>query len=287
MTYPAVDVSEHEFVTVGTVALGDSVKSLPEAPTIGVCFSASNKQPTVNDRTMTLTSDYGVKSISVSALASGTTYYYRVYVTFLGETYYGNVCSVTISGKKQEDLIKTINGHRFVDLGLPSGLLWAETNIGAENPEDAGNYYVWGETSTKTSYTKENSEMWLKDSFGLTPEQDAATVNWGSGVRMPTSDEFSELVNPENCVWLWTTRNGHNGYLVTSKSNGEEIFLPAAGGYYRDGDLYVNGLSGRYWSSTPKSPIRAYFLYFGSDFTDIYYAKAYIYQGSSVRAVAQ
>ena len=223
----------------------------------------------------------------MSALASGTTYYYRVYVTVLGETYYGNVCSVTTSGKKQENLIKTINGHRFVDLGLPSGLLWAETNIGAENPEDAGNYYAWGETSTKSSYVKENSEKWVKDSSGLTPEQDAATVNWGSGVRMPTSDEFSELVNSENCVWLWTTRNGHNGYLVTSKTNGAEIFLPAAGGSYRDGEFYGYESSGRYWSSTPKNSIYAYFLYFGLDFTGIYYAKAYIYYSSTVRAVAQ
>ena len=155
------------------------------------------------------------------------------------------------------------NGYEYVDLGLPSGLKWATCNVGANNPEDYGNYYAWGETATKSEYTADNSLTYglgisslrsqgiIDGNSNLTPQYDAATANWGGTWRMPTRDEQEELLN--NCTWKWTTQNGVNGHKVTG-TNGNSIFLPAAG--YRDGSsLYSVGeygfYCGYYWSSTP------------------------------------
>ena len=166
-----------------------------------------------------------------------------------------------------------INGYYYVDLGL--SVKWATCNIGAESPEDYGNYYAWGETETKDSYTRSNSVTYhveIMDDIAGNAEYDAATANWGGSWRMPTYDEMSELV--DNCTWTWTTKNDVNGYLVTG-SNGNSIFLPAAG--YRDGTLLnVAGSDSYYWSSTPYSSrtYSAYYLGFlgsGRHFVSSYY----------------
>ena len=141
-----------------------------------------------------------------------------------------------------------INGHEWVDLGL--SVKWATCNIGASSPSDWGNYYAWGETTTKTTYTYANSVTYDKNIGEICgdSEYDAARRNWGDSWRMPTKAELRELFN--NCTWTWTTQGGHNGYRVTSKKNGNSIFLPAAG--YRDGSsLYHRGEYCTYWSSTP------------------------------------
>lgn len=285
-TSPAVGVTTKGFEATGSILLNENIKGLSETPTLGVCYSADHAQPTVSDRTVSLSSEYGTKTISVSGLMSGTTYYYRIYVTLLGETYYGNVCSVMTLEEEPDEHSKIINGHRFIDLGLPSGLLWAETNIGADNPEDAGNYYAWGETDTTSTYTYKDSKWFEIDhTDNLTATEDAATVNWGSGVRMPTEDDFKELRKPTNCTWTWTTKNGMRGYQVVSNANGSEIFLPAAG--YRQGSgLNWHGYKGWYWSSTPND------AYSANDFA-IESGKSYgihsdfRYYGLTVRAVAE
>ena len=149
--------------------------------------------------------------------------------------------------------ISVAQNHEYVDLGLPSGTLWATTNVGADNPEDYGDYFAWGETKPKSDYS------WETYKFGSNPTKynnsdgkttldysdDAAYQNWGSHWCMPTIDQLIEL--NDQCTWQWTTRNGKNGYLVTSKKNGNTLFLPAAG--YRYGtSLNDVGSNGRYWS---------------------------------------
>jgi hypothetical protein len=174
-------------------------------------------------------------------------------------------------------------GHKFVDLGLPSGLLWAETNIGAETAADVGNYYAWGETEPQTSnsyfygsykygtttdnYTKYNSS---DGKTTLDPEDDAAYVNWGDSCRMPTAYEFVELCDSANCTWTWTSMlasdgSSINGYKVTSVKNGNSIFLPASGSRYEWG-LHGHGSVAGYWSSTLYSIGigNAYYIAFGS-----------------------
>lgn len=164
----------------------------------------------------------------------------------------------------------TLNGHEWVDLGLPSGLLWATTNVGAENPEDYGNYYAWGETFPKATYNWNTyrycmyngylnniltkycrSSGWGYNGFTdalttLEVTDDAATVNWGTGWKMPTKEDMNELYN--SCTNEWTTQNGVNGRKFTGP-NGNSIFLPAAG-YLIDDELHSAGSIGDYWLSS-------------------------------------
>lgn len=206
---------------------------------------------------------------------------------------------------KEDDILKNVspsiemhNGHEYVDLGLPSGLLWATCNVGAESPEDYGDYFAWGETSPKSDYdtykyysssTDELTKYCTDSDYGPTDTKttldlidDAARVNLGGSWRMPTSAEQDEL--REKCTWTWTTLNGIKGYKVTSKSNGNSIFLPAAG--YRDGaDVYSVGSLGDYWSSSlgSDSPDGACSLGFDSDGVNWYYDDRFY--GHTVRAV--
>ena len=130
------------------------------------------------------------------------------------------------SGDDSYDVSGTLNGYEYVDLGL--SVMWATCNIGADSPEDYGNYYAWGETETKDTYTSSNSVTYgvSMSDFSGSAYSDAATANWGSTWRMPTSSEIDELIS--DCTWTWTTLNDVNGYEVTG-TNGNSIFLPAAG----------------------------------------------------------
>lgn len=141
-----------------------------------------------------------------------------------------------------------------VDLGL--SVKWASCNLGANAPEGFGNYYAWGETEPKSVYS-ENTYKWWDPEWGyhylganITETiYDAAYVNLGEGWRMPTYDEWRELVG--YCTTEWTSVNGHKGYLVTGK-NGNSIFLPAAGRLYDvDGEEQNNreNISGFYWEA--------------------------------------
>ena len=179
------------------------------------------------------------------------------------------------------------DNHEYVDLGLPSGTLWATCNLGASSPEEFGDYFAWGETDSKDEYTYENYKWWYFDGDGyryiskynnnsyfgpvdgkteLELEDDAAYVNWGTSWRMPSYDQVAELVNI--CSWQWTQRNGVIGHLLTGP-NGNTMFLPAAG--YCDGSSpeYV-GTYGNFWSRALYSslPDRAFALYLDSQYWD-------------------
>jgi len=184
---------------------------------------------------------------------------------------------------------------KAVDLGLPSGTKWADRNVGADSPEDYGDYFAWGETQIKDSYTEENSTTYglsyselqskgIIDSNGnLTANYDAATANWGKKWRMPTQAEIIELKN--SCIWIWTSKNDVNGYVVTGP-NGNSIFLPAAG--YRYGtSLDYAGSCGKNWSSTAyeDNSNNAYGLIFYSGYHYWYYYFDYRIYGQSVRPV--
>ncbi len=176
-----------------------------------------------------------------------------------------------------------INGHEWVDLGL--SVKWATCNVGASSPSDYGDYYAWGETSTKSSYTEENSKTYGRSMGDIAgnPAYDAARANWGGTWRLPTAREIDELVN--ECEWEWTTQKGHNGYEVTGP-NGNSIFLLAAGWRYGT-SLYDAGGSGYYWSSTPDEghAYGAYGLFFYSGgHGRSWYCR---YVGQSVRPVSE
>lgn len=147
--------------------------------------------------------------------------------------------------RRGDDTGKLVNDHDYVDLGL--SVMWATCNVGADSPSDHGDYFAWGETAPKSEYTEDNcknNSKYLGDISG-NPQYDAASANWGGSWRIPTHKEMRELV--DQCDWVWTTQNGHNGYKVTSKINGNSIFLPAAGGY---GESLVEMEEwGYYWTS--------------------------------------
>ena len=166
----------------------------------------------------------------------------------------------------------TINGHEWVDLGLPSGTKWATCNVGANTPEGYGNYYAWGETTTKSEYTLDNSRTYGKNMTDISGNAtyDAARANWGSTWRMPTKAEMQELEN--NCTWTWTAQSGINGYKVTGP-NGNSIFLTAAG--YCEGTSHDRvGEYGYYWSSSPDESdgSNACSFYFGSGYHGVHWA---------------
>ena len=197
----------------------------------------------------------------------------------------------------------TENGHEWVDLGLPSGLKWAICNVGATAPEGYGDYFAWGETSPKDNYdwgtykycngsydtmikycTRSNYGYngFTYNKTTLDLSDDAARANWGGTWRMPTAAEQKEL--RKHCKWKWTTQNGVKGFKVTSKTNGNSIFLPAAG--YRSGaSVYYVGSYGNYWSSSlyESYPYDAYYLYFYSG--DVDWSSYYRSRGHTVRAV--
>ena len=164
-----------------------------------------------------------------------------------------------------------INGHTFVDLGLTSGLLWATCNVGASSPTESGGYYAWGEVSTKETYYVANykygSNLGNPTKYNGTDKlttleagDDAATANWGSGCRMPTKDDFDELINSESCTLAWTTVDGVSGYTVTNRGNGKSIFFPASG-YRYDASSEADGYVGFYWTSTFAPTAYPYYVY--------------------------
>ena len=231
----------------------------------GICWSETS-EPKINNLYSEESSDgtgTGSFTSSLTNLKANTTYYVRAYATNEAGTAYGELKSfVTLSGTgdddedeyddedEDENISGTENGHNYVDLGLPSGLKWATCNVGASKATDYGHYYAWGETTIKIEYTEDNSLTYSKlmNDISGNAQYDAATANWGGDWRMPMKVELEELKN--NCTWTRITQNGVDVYKVTSKTNGNSIFLPAAG--YRDGSsLYVAGYGGFYWSSTP------------------------------------
>ena len=159
-----------------------------------------------------------------------------------------------------------INGHEYVDLGLPSALKWATCNVGANSPEEYGGYYAWGEIETKGEYSESNSKTYgklMSDISGYS-KYDVASAKWGGSWRMPTKEEFKELI--QKCKWEWTSQNGKKGYKVTGP-NGNSIFLPAAGSRYGSSRYYA-GKDGLYWSSTPfeSGDVNTYYLGFISSY---------------------
>ena len=188
--------------------------------------------------------------------------------------------------------------HEYVDLGLPSGTLWATCNVGANVPEEFGDFFAWGETEPKEGYSWETYK-WCNGSFDnltkyctnssegivdnnteLEPEDDAAYVNWGSSWRMPTTDQQTELRT--KCTWTWTTRKGVNGRLVTGP-NGASLFLPASG--YRNASLHRDaGYSCFCWSRS-LSAGSAYAYSMDFDSLAVYLGNLHRNFGFTVRAV--
>ena len=188
--------------------------------------------------------------------------------------------------------------YAYVDLGLPSGLKWAACNVGATTPEGYGGYFAWGETETKTTYngntyfdTTDGGSTFTEYTAGgktvLDLEDDAAAVNMGGVWRMPTREEINELLT--KCTWTYTTiynDKSVKGYVVTSQTNDNSIFLPAAG-YKQTQNVSYGGSIGQYWTSNlyTASESKAWVLLFNKSNNTLKEDVGYRYTGRPVRAV--
>lgn len=189
--------------------------------------------------------------------------------------------------------LKSIDGYKYVDLGLPSGLKWAACNVGATVPEGYGSYFAWGETEEKENYSWETYK-WCNGSENsitkylageteeravLELEDDVAHVKWGGGWRMPTISEQEELV--KNCSWEWTTLNDVNGYKVTGP-NGNSIFLPTPASITGT-EVIGKGEWGDYWANSVINSISPYSINFNSNM--YWNAASPRFRGHAVRPV--
>ena len=243
----------------------------------------------------------GEKSTDKVVKANGNYYLLWDAKADLGQVRYTNMV-VSVTAK-----------NRMVQL-WEGGPYWATMNIGAEKPEDYGYYFWWGDTvgykrendkwvasdgsNSNFSFTSDNmptydksvatlqSEGWITSDSVLAPEHDAAKKHWGGDWRMPTKQEFDDLIS--KCDWTWTTVNGVRGYLVRGRGEyaSNSIFLPCAGRGYGT-SLNIAGTYGVYWSSVPYSGYRhgAWILSFDSDSHYLHDYFDYRYYGQSVRSL--
>lgn len=290
-TVEPTDVTSVSAVVGGTVTVGENNHIYAR----GVCWG-TEPLPDVDGTHTTDATVTGSQIVTLDNLTPSTIYYVRAYVATDYGLFYGEVLSFTteIGGSGGD--------HGYVDLDLPSGTLWATCNVGANAPEEYGDYFAWGETQPKDTYdwstyqycngnettlTKycSNSDYgfdgFIDNLFVLQPEDDAATANWGSDWRMPTKEEWQELYNNTTCTWM--TQNDVNGMLFTG-SNGNSIFMPAAGSRLSGGPSY-SGFTGIYWSSLlyTDDPSYAWDFYFFADDFDMDFGSRNF--GFSVRAV--
>ena len=288
---PEVSTSEVTDITASTAICGGTVidDGGLDITACGFCWN-TEPNPTIDGNHTSEETGMGSFSTQLTRLNPNKAYYVRAYASNGNVTVYGNEVTFT-----------TLD-YDYVDLGLPSGTLWATCNVGAASSEDYGDYFAWGETQPKDSYfwdtyqhcngsnstlTKycNNSEYgyngFSDDLTTLLPEDDAATVNWGSEWRMPIKAEWEELYN--NTTQTWSTQNGVRGQLFTA-SNGNSLFLPAAGCYFENSILNA-GSDGNYWSNRleTESPFYAWDFYFFWD--DCSMSNDDRYSGRSVRPV--
>lgn len=260
--------NDNEIITAGnngdlTISYSDSsIKSAPD--------SGSNTKVIIN--TNGSESDFYVAVLPVNFSKGITIYCYDSNNELL--TVRQNTKEInTVSATGHPRIINLGNAQEWIaderlaaiDLGL--SVKWAQRNIGANKPEDYGDYYSWGEIETKNEYTWASykyeqgtnkngpfSKYVTNSKYGntdhktiLDPEDDVAHISWGKGWRMPSKEETEELKN--NCSWTWTKRNGISGYKITSRNTGFSIFLPAAG-MMSGSSLQGNGEQGNYWSAS-------------------------------------
>lgn len=238
---------------------------------------------------MAVPADMSGKTITASAVGSTGTYTAEIAGKNLlaGKAYQlkGTLSAPSTGGTGQDigwgdEITGTLDGHDYVDLGLPSGTLWATCNVGATSATDCGDHFAWGETEgddfdlavvtegydggkqefswstykwcqgssmTITKYCTNSNYGKVDNITELQPSDDAATANWGSNWQMPSIEQCVELIDDNYTITEWTTVSGVNGRKITSKTNGNCIFLPAAG--FRVGTSIQNLDSyGEYWT---------------------------------------
>lgn len=288
-----------EYQAGDNIVITDGVISavIPEQESEHAIAYASTAKQQYNDDKIYFTTD--TREIYRNGISYGGSIGAETSTTLPTETLSNKVLKDTASNTKfypvtHVDAVVGINKYAekqsFVDLGL--SVKWATCNIGAANPEDAGDYFAWGETAPKTSYSWSSYTLCNGSSSSLTkyttsdgktklePGNDAAFARWGGDSCLPSKANWDELRT--KCTWTWTTQNGKSGYKVTGP-NGNSIFLPAAG-YKYNSYTSSNNSYGYYWASevgSSKTYGQSFMFYSSSK----YASTNYRYYGQSVRAV--
>lgn len=300
---PTVNTSPVTNITTTSAVAGGEVinDGGGEVTARGICYSIT-RNPTILDNNVLIDSGIGAFVCNLSNLNRNTTYYVRAYATNSKGTAYGNQQVF----KTLIDAIGNENGYTYVDLGL--SVKWGTCNVGANRPEEYGDYFAWGETSrkyreynwdtykycfegwsqylTKYLYDCANYHGTIDNKTTLDLSDDAAYRNRGGSWRMPTKTECEEL--EEQCTWTWTTQNGVKGYEVVSKINGESIFLPAGGYIINSEKVSYAGSYGYYWSSSLVEyyyPDVAHNIEFGTSYVYVSAGGCYRFIGMPVRPV--
>lgn len=263
-----------------TVVLSGQVSGLEQVALDYQCgfeYSADKSFSDENTVRKSVTKKYSEDtfSLTVSDITPGQKYYYRAYYINQMFIYYGEVKSFATDEWA---------GPNAVDLGL--SVKWADMNVDAYRPWERGNFYAWGELEPKESYKSNNYRFYHEGTMKLTkycndkiygyeeytdnlttlePEDDVAHVKWGEGWRMPSKDEFLELMDTLNCAWIYTSMNGMTGYKIESKKNGNSIFLPESSDSHGCG-------GGLYWANCiePDLAAAAPNLYFNHTMNRLY-----------------
>lgn len=280
---PSVETDEISSITTFTANVKGNVTydGGSKVTSRGVCWSKTDYPNIDSSFCIDAGSGEGIFECMLSGLESNTTYYVRAYAINDVDTSYGENKSF-----KTKISYGSINGYDWVDLGLPSGLKWATTNVGASLPEEFGEYYAWGEIKTKPEYTSDNCFTFGEtiSDFSGNQTYDVARKKWGSTWRIPTRPEFDELKN--HCTWDLCTLNDVIGYKVTGP-NGNQIFLPAAG-YQYETSFFDTGDKGYYWTSTPnEDSYDDYAFSFHFNMNSQYVYSFYRYYGQCVRPISE
>ena len=218
----------------------------------------------------------------------------KFFLLTLAVMFFGTVGDAKVN--VSEDKAKSSDEVEAVDLGL--SVKWANMNVGAKKESGFGTYFAWGETQPKEYYSWKTYAWSRGDSQFLTKysttdkrtqlalADDAARTNLGGEWRMPTVDEYEELI--ANCTWQWITKDGVNGYKITSKKTGNSIFLPITGCRFY-ADIQLRGVSGIYWTSSlyTANPNKAWCLEFNVSDISVYYGNlsSNRFSGRCIRAV--
>ncbi|MBQ8223497.1 MAG: hypothetical protein IJZ87_09205 [Bacteroidales bacterium] len=246
-TVSGVTVSEISFhtATITAEVLTDGGAEVTERGFIWSKAGAGmDNSETIEPHRVKVGEGLGSFTYLLTGLSESTVYYVNAYAINSA----GEVVSDPIHFTTEADDV--VVEYEYVDLGLPSGVKWAMHNVGTSYPEGHGDHFAWGEIEPKDTYESGNCSSYYKDLGDISgnPLYDAAAAKWGNGWRMPTLEEMYELT--QECTWTWVDDNGIVGYKVTSKTNGNYIFLPAAG-FRVNGDLIDLDVFGYYWMSTP------------------------------------
>ena len=210
-------------------------------------------------------------------LEKGATYYFRAGCTYAGRDYFGEEKTFQVA-----DFVPTEGD--LIDMGL--SVKWGSCNVGASDPGKDGDYFAWGETQTKETFLPDNY-LYNETPAQLPLTADAASVNLGGSWRMPTKEEYEEIINGANTLHETGVYNGRYGHMYISRKNGNRVFFPCSGWKNEEGVGPV-GTSGEYWTSTFSTSTDnynvAYLWTVGSGST---YFFGPVYYGLTVRGVQE